>query len=334
MPRTVESIIRYMESTGVMMKNMLTSQERFDQLVAYQALVVNEVFSDTHGQSLRLTDVIKHFKDLAESKGLSDSSVVCKAISDMELISREIAGAITGAAGEKQVERSLIYSERKFINLSNITLSDDVDKTEIDQIVITSNGILILEVKNIRHDVVITESGQIYGRKDKTLGEQMNIKRYLLRTKLAEVLAEVDPTLPLHIESRVVFCDPTINIRDYYHGEKYCFKAKLPYEIDHFYSKVTYTPLQMQAIATAVKEIADTDETYPIKLDFNEIRRNFAEALILLEKEIEINHNACPSEALPERHRRFPLREISIVSSVLAIAGTVWFVNNHNKNCA
>lgn len=290
MKRTAESIIKEMESSGIMMRPKMTGPERLNGLLDYQGLVLREVFNDDHAETLRLRDVSAHFEEVAKSKGLEESEVITTAIEDLDAVAKEIAIAISGASGERQVAKSIQYARRNVITLPNVNLSDGEDKTELDQVVITSNGILILEVKNYKKDITISEAGQIYGPcnknySDKNLGEQMNIKRHLLRIKLEAALAEAAPELKVHIESRVVFSDPHINVTDLYKQEAYCFKTNLPHIIDSLTSDAYYTTDQMRAIAEMIKGFAEDDAAYDIEMDFNRIRQTFAEALVLIESD-------------------------------------------------
>lgn len=290
MNRTKEDILAEMQQCGAMMRTKMTAKELLSGLQDYQAMILRLVFNDDHAEKLRLYDVVTHFKELAKEKGYEEEPVVLQAIRDMEGIAKEIAIMISGVSGERQVERSLNYVHRKMIALPNIHLSDEEEKTEIDQIVITANGILLLEVKSYKKDITISEAGQIYGPchkhySDKSLGEQMNVKRYLLRTKLEKALAQVAPEIDVHVESYVVFSNPDITVTDLYKQENYCFKTNLPHLIDDFRSDVYYSSEQMNIIAGAVREIADTDDTYEVGMDFDAIRANFAQALSLLEGE-------------------------------------------------
>lgn len=290
MKRTVESIISDMEANGAMMCTKMTKDERMAGLMDYQEMILRLVFNDDHATNLRLWDVSAHFRDLASEKGSEDAPVVVQAIEDMETVAKEIAMAISGASGEHQVAKSLRYVRRNIVALPNISLCDGEDKTELDQVVITSNGILILEVKNYKKDITISEAGQIYGPcnkrySDKNLGEQMNVKRFLLRSKLEAALAAAELEIPVHIESWVVFSDPNISVTDLYRQERYCFKTSLSHEIDAFQSDVYYTADQMRSIAAAISEFAEKDEHYDVGLDFDSIRKTFAQALVLLESE-------------------------------------------------
>lgn len=341
MKRTAESIVKEMENRGAMMRTTMTTEERLNGLLDYQGLVLSEVFNDEHAENLRLRDVAVHFEDLAREKGYSDNEIVRAAIEDLETVAKEIAIAISGVSGERQVARSIRFAHRDVIALPNITLSDNEEKTELDQVVITSGGILILEVKNYKKDVTISEAGQIYGPcnkhySDKSLGEQMNVKRYLLRNKLEKALAEVAPELKVHIESRVVFSDPDIKVTDLYKQERYCFKTNLPHEIENLRSDVSYTSDQMRTIADMISAFAEKDSAYEVGLDFDAIRSTFAQALVLLEgdpapaqpmaEEMPVNKLLAKTTVL----KQFPAKlAITAAASIVAIAGIVMAVTKN-----
>ncbi len=332
MERTAESIIKEMEQTGIMMTPRMTSQDRLNGLQDFQRLVLRMVYNDDHAENLRLWDVIDHFEKLARDKGHSENETVLSAIEDLETIAKEIAIAISGIKGEQQIARALRYTYRDMRTLQNVNLQEGEDKTELDQIIITSSGILILEVKNYKKDITISESGHIYGPNDKchcdkNLGVQMNIKRYLLRSKLEKALAEVAPELKVHIESRVVFSDPSIKVTDLYKQEPYCFKSSLPHEIEQFISDVHYTREQMWHIADVIKGFAEEDSTYDVGLDFDSIRRNFAEALIILEGDYNCEEQDTEPDVAPEVICRAPVQAhrvgkiVGVTAAALALAG-------------
>ena len=262
-------------------------------LTAYESAMLNLIYNSDHASHLTLRDGTNHFREMARERGLEESTVIQTAIQDMELIGKELATARAGASGERAVEKALRYVDRRKATLSNVILSDGEDRTELDQVVITSNGILILEVKNYKADITITEAGQVYGFKrkhlsDKSLGDHMNLKRYLLRKKIEEELGNLD--ILVHIESRIVFSNPSISVTDNYQLEKYCFTATLPQEVEAFTSDVEYGLDEMKIIAAVIESVAEEEMVYDIGLDFERINENFAEALILLENQTGENH--------------------------------------------
>lgn len=288
MKRTAESIINEMEATGIMVEPRMTAAARLDGLCAYQEMALQKIFNAQHATNLRFKDGIQHIKHLAREKGLTDSQVVRQAIADMEYLSKEIAIAISGQKGENAVAKSVRYANRRCTAIPNVILSEGNDESELDQVLVTSNGILILEVKNNKKDVTISETGCICNGSskymfDKCLGEQMNRNRYLLRSALEKALQDAGWSIPVHIDSFVVFSSSSVRVTDEYQQEKYCFNASLPHEIDNYSSDVTYTDEQMETLAAMIRNIAEADKLYPVDLDFDRIRKTFAEALVLLE---------------------------------------------------
>lgn len=293
MKRTAESIIKEMESTGIMVRTHMTSKERLDGLCAYQELALQKIFNAEHATNLRFKDGIVHIKHLAKEKGLTNSPVVKQSIADMKMLSKEIAIAISGQSGEQTVSRSLNYANRHIIAIPNITLCDGEHKSELDQVIVTSNGILILEVKNHKTDITISETGCICNAAnrvltDKCLGDQMNRKRYLLRSKLERAMQDTQMSIPVHIDSFVVFSSSSVTVTDKYHQEKYCFSAGLPHEIEKYSSDVSYTDAQMETLTNMIRSIAEEEDAYYVDMDFDKIRTTFAEALVLLESDYAV----------------------------------------------
>ena len=116
----------------------------------------------------------------------------------------------------------------------------------------------------------------------------MNVKRYLLKKKLEEALKKVGTPLSLYLESRIVFSHPMAEVVDHYFYEQFCYNADLPYEIDTFESDVRYSEVEMQLLEELISNFAVAEKLRHVeKLDFDRIRRTFAEALVLLEVESE-----------------------------------------------
>ena len=284
MSRTRDDILRVFP----VMESRMRTRDKNATLEMYQVAAVKAVFNTDHAETLTLRDCGNHLRELAKERNLEANDTIQTALKDMEFIGREIAAARSGASGERAVEKSIRYSKRRVIPLHNVILSAGEDRTELDQVVVTSNGIWILEVKNYKSDVTIAETGQVYetNRKwssDKSLGDQMNLKRYLLRSKIEQELGEHD--IPVYIDSRVVFSNPSILVTDRYHQEKYCFTATLPHEIDQFTSEIEYSLDEMKIIAAVIESISEEENLYDIGMDFNRIRETFAEALVLLESD-------------------------------------------------
>ena len=288
MKRTAEHIIKELEATAAMMKPRMTSDAKIKGLEAFQAALLRTIFNGHHAEYLTLRDGVAHLREQAKEKGLENSEVVCENIRNLEWIGKEIAFARSGSYGERAVSRSLRYTNRRITALSNIIIGDGMDRTELDQVVVTSNGVLILEVKNYRNDIVIAESGQVYGNNhrrcsNKSLGERMNLKRYLLRKRVEKELEEMD--IPLVLDSYVVFSDPSITVTDHYGLEKYCFNANLPGIIEQFTSDVEYSDHEMSVITDVIQSIAEEEQEFDVGIDFDCVIKTFAEALVLLETE-------------------------------------------------
>ena len=289
MSRTVESVVRQMVASDIMTEQRMTPQARQKGLRDYADLVLEMIYNRDHARNLRLQDGIAHMQRMAQEKGLENALVVTRAIDDLNIIEQEISMIPRDEKGMDALHDAVRQSRRKYINFRNVLLRDGDGQARIDQLLIISNGILILEAKDYGQDVVIGESGQICDssgscRLTQSLGEQMEHKRALLYTQLEKVLAENNWDIPIHIDSRVVFTNSTALVVDHFQKEKTCYNANLPYEIEQFASDVSYNPHEMFTLGKAVEKLFQKPEECDVGMDFNQIRRNFAAALILLEK--------------------------------------------------
>lgn len=79
----------------------------------------------------------------------------------LRLISKEIAVAMAGKRGEDRVANTYQYVTRPDARFfRNVFVSDGVEQTEIDSVVLTKNGFIILEIKNAKEDITLAPDGK------------------------------------------------------------------------------------------------------------------------------------------------------------------------------
>ena len=288
MARTAESIVRQMVDTGIMVEDRMTPRDRRGVMRDYADLVLRMIFNDDHASNLQLRDGIAYMHRVAQEKGLEKSLVIAQAIDDMRKIEKEISVVPEDDLRAKMLGDAVSQCSRTSITFRNVVLDDNGKKENLDQVMITSNGILILEAKNYVRDTVIKVSGRIYDISgncylDQSLGDQMARKRSLLKSSLENVLAENNQDIPVHADSIVVFTGGTSLVVDHYQEERICYSANLPYEIERYSSNVSYNPHEMFTLGKAIEKLLPKPEVCDVGMDFYQIRRNFATALVLLE---------------------------------------------------
>ena len=268
------------ENSGVGGREM-TYEEYISELLNIQKNLGECVFNDQ--EEHRMNEIIVFLNKSAKARGVGHDKQFLSGMRDLQSINKEIAISMAGKNAEKRVANTLEYNvTRPCYRYWNIFLADEERETEIDGLVLTENGILILEVKSARQDITISESGRLlYGNDecfhDVSISEKMQTKRDLLRTELSRAIEAKGLNIPLRIDSLIVFSQPNgmfINVTDLCHKEKYCFRQKLPYIINEYCSDVAYSSEEIEALNSILCEMGTRKRIFKMSLDFNEIRSN------------------------------------------------------------
>ena len=320
-------------------KEFYHKSDLLPELLALQSEMVALTFNDDHAENaqFRLWDVQSHLQKMNEERGHIADARVNKFREDCKVIGGQIAGEISGEKGEKKALKSLETLHCKKHILKNVSFKLDDHRTEIDIIVLTEKVVFIVEVKNTAKDIVIDEHGN-YCRKteiglvsDKSIGERMNEKDYLLRQTLKSAGYE-EP----NIVSLVVFTNNTVYVENHYPYIKTCFLAALPNIIQHYLGEIRYAEEDFDRMVAVIEE-AKCSDSYPLPLDADQFKRDFAELLVLLEtapdaetemeeiNEERDNH----SEVDSRRDRRY--KAVSVVAALLVPALTAGIIGLRRK---
>ena len=166
--------------------------------------------------------------------------------------------------------------------LKNIELSYDDITSELDDIVVTKKGIFLVEVKNIRQDILIDEDGNMY-RKEKNvvaydcnIGEKMNYKEQLLKLAVGKYLKDKN------IHSILVFINSNIHVENKYRYIAHSFLGQLPHIINEYEGNKIYTEVDVENIIESIKR-AQSNKEYSLEVDIKSFKEDFAELLATLE---------------------------------------------------
>ena len=267
---------------GTEAEERYTNQEVVDKLVDLQEAMANEVFSLNHAEHFAARDIMLHFGALSAEYGLQESDEFRRLAMNMRSLGCTIGSLKKGFAGERRTKEGLrvMTFDPDVQILYNLTLQDEVSKTEYDAIVITPYGIFVVEAKNFRGAAYINEKGMLQRQDDAVaeynLGEKMNNKEFLLRNCLGDLASVPYQGLLLYVDESasiiddynqipIVFCNTVASvIRGYAKGENHI------------------SPEQVREI---VKRITahSVESKYPCRVDCRQIIDDFA----LLMSEIE-----------------------------------------------
>lgn len=288
-------VMKKFENQNVVNRAEFTFEEYLEQLTGFQKIVSSCVYEGD--DSFRLSDSITRLQQFIRSKGIKDDPFVKKAMDDIKETGKELAIIMAGKRGEGRIEHALSFVERPDLTVfKNKYITDGEEETEIDTILVTSNGIVILEIKNAKKDITISQDGRLLYENqisyhDDCIGEKMEKKRRLLKYQIEKEMKNrgVDSFgKPVRIESRIVFSPPyktRIRVTDLYKKERFCFGNQLKHIIENYYSGTCYESEDLQMLNEIIGSMESNKKRFQQKLDFAKINREFAQLMELLTKQ-------------------------------------------------
>lgn len=297
-----EKLISEMKSTGILTTNEMTFCEYTDGLKAFQDMAVKLVMKENYEEGMRLDEAIFRMESLARKKGLSQDPIIRKGINALRTVNKELGISMSGIRGEQLVARTLEHISRPEAKVyRNVYVTNGIDETELDAVVVTNEGIIILEVKKTKDDLTITENGRLIHSGDecyekKPLGEKMELKRRLLTEVLEKAFTDGGVLVPVFVDSYIVFSTPRevrVRVNDYYHREKWCYRTGVNSRIDNYYGSTKYSDSQLEQINRKIANLESNKKRFQISVDFDTVRYDLANAIITLEPDKSVAHGEC-----------------------------------------
>lgn len=290
--KTIEEFIKEMESTNILTSRECTFKEYASELLRFQDMICKIIAGDAYHEDMRIDEAQFLLDSTARKKGLRSHPAVHNGILTMKKLSREMKITLSGAKGENLVSKTLEYLDRPNTKIfRNVFISDGVDETELDSIVLTDNGIIILEMKNVKTDLTLTEEGRMVFAGDECyekapLCEKMSLKRRLLKRHLEKAIADKGMSIPVYVDSFIVFSAPKgqfIRIDDRYHKEKHCFRTGLNKKIEAYLGCAYYNADQLTELGDIISAMETNIKRFETSLNYDEVRHSLAAALAVLE---------------------------------------------------
>ena len=291
MKRTANEIVKEMEGTGIMMKAAYTFSEYVQEAIAFQSMICKMIAGDAYHEKMRVDEALFIMEHTARKLELRGIPAVHNGVMTMKQLEKDLAITMSGAKGESLVSRTLEHLSRPNTRIfRNVYITDGVDETELDAIVLTDSGAIILEVKKVKSDLTLTEDGRMVFAGDECfdkipLGEKMALKRRLLKKHLERITAEKGLDIPVHVDSYIVFSAPKdkyIQVNDRYRKEKYCFRTNLNSKIDSYLGCAYYKAEELSQLGQIIAKMETNVKRFETKLNYDEVRRSLAEALAIL----------------------------------------------------
>lgn len=291
--KTAEDFIKEMESSNLLMSHECTFKEYVSDIVQFQDMICKMISGNDYHEGMRIDEALFIMESTARKRELRSHPAVHSGVLTMKKLAKEMAITMSGAKGESLVSRTLEFLNRPNTQIfRNVYITDGIDETELDGIVLTDNGVIILEVKKVKSDLTLTEDGRMVFAGDECydkvpLAQKMALKRRLLKKCLEKAVSDKCLDIPVYVDSFIVFAAPKgqfIKIDDRYRHEKHCFRTGLNKKIESYIGCAYYKAEQLTQLREIFSEMESNVKRFETELNYDEVRRSLAEALAVLQE--------------------------------------------------
>lgn len=285
---TATELKKTLEAADIFSRNGFSREEYIEELLKFQRFASQLILDD---ETARLDEVIAAVSSAARKNGATASPDFVAGIRGLKAIEKEIAIHMSGKRAEDDVAHSLTFVDRPFFrDFRNVYVADQETETEIDNVILTNNGIIVVEVKSAKHNITIGEDGRLlYSNSEsyhnESIGDKMSAKRRLLKARIENALRERGLDIPVHIDSYLVFVTPKrleVTITDNFRKEHWCRRGKLQHIVNNFISDVTYTAEEYAQLVEIIDSLDCNVRRFPTELDLPAIRDNFVALFALI----------------------------------------------------
>ncbi len=295
--KKVEELIKKMEDENILLE-FKTFKDYINDLLKFQSIVTKMILAEEYQEGMRLDDALYMLKRKARDKGLYSEPKYYRALDALKKVEKEIRIRMSGYNAEGLVAKTLEHIEKEnAIILRNINLKGENAETEIDALVICESGIILIEIKSVKNDAILDRDGRLvfngtesYGKK--AVAKNIEKKVRILRENLEYELKNRGLNIPISIDSLLVLSVPKnkhIEFKDYYYKQGWCFRTQLVDEINGYFGRIFCSANRIKQLAELISEIGENEKSYDVKLDYNNIRRDIAEFLVLLSEKEKVD---------------------------------------------
>ena len=302
--KSLQIALEIKKSQAFSAENM-TLQECTKKLMTLQHDVLEIINRETGIGKTRLSQAAEALERYAATKGLSTDSRVTEGIAALRAISAQIAIAIAGQNGENDVACAIKSAHRTDkVFFRNVNVTDGSRSAELDAVLITDAGIIIIETKRTSKNIEITREGYmkydgIKAKSRRTLCQQMNSQRYLLKKSIISAMRSQGLKIPVVIDSFVVFVTPSnrnITVDDNCRLEKWCCKTELSDVIERYFGQVHYTHEQVLKLKEIISHMSRDVKSFSYSFDKDAVITSIAEMIAAFTEEVPIEEPKIQSE--------------------------------------
>lgn len=262
--------------------------EYLPEMLRLQSQMADVAFDVTNSEA-RIWDVYDHLKQLNTERGNIADEELARFKEDCKILDNRIKAEMSGDKGENLTYQSLEKIKSESMILRNVELEIDGVRTEIDFIVFTKKAIFIIEVKNSKRDIFISDEGDYY-RYGRFMRLDCNIREKMKQREsfVTRILNDAG-FLRTNIVSLLVFTDNRIEVENNCKEIDTTFLSQLPYKIDRYNGWNMFTEDCIDEMVCAINNTALIGE-YTFDADTDILKRDFAELMTALEPEDKKTH--------------------------------------------
>ena len=279
---TAEELNKTMENAEIFTANSFSREGYIAELLRFQRFASELVVGD--GEA-RMDEVIAVLSGACRRNGAVHNANFALGLRALKDIEKDLAILMSGKNSEERVAHSLSFVTRKYFrNYQNVYVTEQYAETELDDVVLTDKGIIIIEVKAAKNNITISSDGRLLyangeSYHNESIGDKMSAKRRLLKSCIEAKLAERGLDIPVLIDSYIVFDCPgymSVSVTDNFRREHWCRRGKLQFLVSEFTSDVTYSNEALEQLEEILADMENNAKRYPIDLDLRVIRQRFA----------------------------------------------------------
>lgn len=277
------------EMIGELTKRLFEVPALLERHNAFEQEVCRTVFQDKYSSSVKTYHVIDHLISRGEELGLMDAPSYLAAIEALKRFSSYHAGLIRGFAGERRVFYAIKHVGCGFEQLVNAELDYEGEHDEFDQILVSRQGLVIVEVKNYSSSAAIGSDGILRFEDGSgrmlNVGERMASKHFVLRKVASEAIGRELPNEG--IVSLIVNANEKTSIRNDSDRVEVQSTGSIARRVEELLrGDEVLGPEEVSAIKAALEAAHHPAEIEP-EIDFEYVSATLHEALSLIARSVE-----------------------------------------------
>lgn len=290
------TLLEELNNNNIFVDNKFTYYEFVDQIKKFNEIIAQKAFKEEYHPSFGIEDVMLELKKKVIKYDLLNSYEYKYGIKALKDLDKQLRISMAGKKAEDRVNNLLdkYVTRDDYMKLSNVYLYNGYEDSEIDNVILTKNGFILLEVKNIKDDVRISEEGRLFIGKDcsyeqYTFSAKMDRKRNLFKQQIKKALKEKGFHINITLDTYVVFNDPWNNCRiSNYSEEKWCKSNKIAYIVNDHYNPFPYSDSEFEILKECLYTFSTNKKYFNIDLDIELAKQDVCALFDLIEKHIPV----------------------------------------------